>query len=221
MFSKKEEFTNIIQYKIGERIDDLKSTDYDSIDDLANLFERKNDAFNWKTLHFLNIYYVLKENIETLTSQSINSETDLNALLNKKQKKEVIELLKRKDIKPIELSRPSLINKVVFLFPIISILGAMLMSTYLITAKDYSGWIYLSGLLGIVLSLGLFKITSNLKTQFSPNTLLDFAKSTYVIRYKKLSQTPNTKEQLLNFLLEELELVYHKKYSSTESIPEK
>lgn len=221
MFSKKEDFTNIIQFKIGERIDDLQSKDYDCIDDLANLFQKKNDEFNWKPLHFLNTYYFIKAQVEKLTSKSISSETDLNDILDGKQKKELLVILKNNNILPIEMARPKFINQIVFLFPVAAIMGSMLISTYLITAKDYSGWVYLSGLIGILLSIGLFKITSKAKKQFKPSSLLEYVKSTYVIRHKTLSKASNTKEQLIMFLLDELELVYKKKFSSTESIPEK
>lgn len=220
MFSKKEEFTNSIQFKIGERIEDLKPSDYGTIEELGDLFQQKNDEFNWKTLHFLSLYYPIKEKIEAITTKEIHSETDLNSLLNGKEKEELIEFLKSQKIDPIEMSRPKIVNQIVFLFPVLGILGSMLISTYLITAKDYSGWIYLSGLIGIILSLGLFKITEKLKVQFKPNTLLGYVKSTYVVRYKTISRKPHTRQQLIQFLLDELEMIYDKRFDATETIPE-
>ena len=85
-----------------------------------------------------------------MIGQKINSENDLNKLLNTKQQKEI---LKDHGVQPIESSRPKFINQIVFLFPALALLGSFLFSTYLITTKDYSDWVYLSGLMGIILSL--------------------------------------------------------------------
>jgi len=220
MFSKKEDFTNNIQYKIGLRIDDLKPSDFKSIDDLSKMFQAKNNESTWKPLHFLNVYYFFKTIIENITKQNIYSNTNLNDCLNKSQQKEFIDLLEKNNIKPIEFSRPQTINKIVFLFPIITIMGSLLLSTYLITAKDFSGWIYLSGLIGLILSAVLFKITAHLKTKFNPETLLNYAKSTYVVRHKSLVKNKYTSQQLSDFMLNELCLEYKKEFSSSDSIPE-
>jgi len=220
MFSKKENFTNNIQYKIGLRIDDLKPSDFNSVDDLCDMFQAKNNESIWKPLHFLNVFYLFINTIENITNQTIQANTNLNACLNKSQQKEFINALKKNDIKPIEFSRPKTIKQIVFLFPSIAIIGSLLISTYLITAKDYSGWVYLSGLIGLILSAVLFKITAHLKTKFSPETVLEYAKSTYVIRHKTLVKNEHTPKQLKDFVLSELCLTYKKEFSSSDSIPE-
>ena len=220
MFSKKEDFTNSIQSKIGLRIEDLSSKDYNSIQDLAQLFEAKNKDSNWKPLHFLNTLSLMKKSLESITEQSIDSQTNLNTTLNKSQKQEFLNALQSNNIKPIELSRPKTIHQFVFIFPALSIMGSMLLSTYLITAKDYSGWVYLSGLVSIILSLGLFKLTAGLKVYFKPDTLFEYAKSTYVVRHKQLIKNEITTSLITDFLLEELQHFYKKDFSKTDSIPE-
>lgn len=221
MYSKKEDFTNTIQFLIGERIENLEASSYSTVEELAEQFQVRNDKLQWKALHFLNIYYVLKEKVESLTSvKKVQSTVNINKVLNKSQKAELMSYLKENDIKPPELERPSPFESLVYLFPVPAILGTMLVCTYYITKHDYSGWIYLLGLVGLVLSVLLVVGTAPLKNRFKENSLVDYAKLTYTIKHKAYCDKPNTKAQLIEFLTDELEVTYGKRFSPTEIIPE-
>lgn len=221
MDSRKEEFTNTIQFLIGERIENLEANSYSTIEELSQLFQAKSDSLNWKSLHFLNIYYTLKSKIEGLTSkENIRSTTNINKALTKIQKSEFINYLNENEIKPPEFERPATLEKLVYLFPVPAVLGTMLVCTYYITKHDYSGWIYLLGLVGVTVSVLLIVLTAPLKNRFKTDNLLDYAKLTYTIKHKVYCKQPNTKAQLIEFLTDELEVEYGKRFSSTETIPE-
>ena len=220
MDSKKEEFTNTIQFLIGQRIENLEAKSYNTVKELATLLQTENDKKNWKPLHFLSIFYKIKEKIEQLTSNKVKSTTNINQLLNKTQKEELSKYLIESNIKTTELMRPSTLNTIVFLFPVPAIMGTMLICTYFITKHDYSGWIYLSGLVGIALSLTLFLVTAPLRTHFKEDYLVDYAKLTYTIKQKDYCKIPNTTVQLIQFITDELEVVFGQRFSETESIPE-
>lgn len=221
MYSKKEEFTNTIQFLIGERIEDLESSSYTTIEELSELFQAKSNKTSWKSLHFLVIFYKLKSKIEELTStKSILSSTDLNLVLNKAQKDELVDFMKVNQIRPPEFERPPMIERIVFLFPVPAILGTMLICTYYITKYDYSGWLYLLGLVGVVLSALLIILTAPFRNKFKSSTLVDYAKLTYTIGHKKHVETSNSKAQLLQFLTDELENEFGKRLTPTETIPE-
>jgi hypothetical protein len=220
MFSKKDDFTNDIQYKLGERIDGLDSTSYSTINDLCEIFEQQNNTQPWNGLSFLNYYFQLKKIVETKLSESVDSTFDLNSKLTKQQKEELLIELNKLEIKPIELSRSPKINLFISLFTLASILGTMLISTLLITVKGYSGWTYLSGLIGLVLSVLLFKLTAKSKHNFLSGNILQYAKSTYVIRHKTLSKTTHQREDLIAFINEELNIVFGKTFKVDELIPE-
>jgi len=219
MFSKKEDFTNTIQYKLGIRFDDLTSKSYQNINELADFFIEKNKTSKWKTLNFLQTYYHHKSFLEEETNQTLNSNTNLNQILNKHQKTNYFEFLKQHKISPIELSRPNYINTLIIWFPIIGVLGVMLISTYLITKKDWSGWTYLSGLVGIIIWLLIIHLSKPLKTKFNPELFLDYIKSTYVIRYKELSKKELSPQLVKQFIQDELLQLYNKTFSFEENIP--
>ncbi len=219
MFSKKEDFTNTIQYKIGLRFDDLHAESYNSINDLADIFINKDAKAKWKSLNFLNLYYQAKAFLEKETNQTINSNTNLNDLLSKNQKQAFISFLNQNQIKPIEFLRPDGMNNLLAWFPVFGILAPMLVSTYLVTKLDITGWVYLSGLVGVGIWLILINLTKPLKTKFNPPTFLDYIKSTYVIRYKTLSQTDINPELVKQFINDELQLVYNKSFLFEENIP--
>ncbi len=219
MFSKKEDFTNTIQYKIGLRFDDLHAESYQSINDLADIFINKDTKAKWKSLNFLNLYYQAKEFLEKETNQTINSTTNLNELLNKEQKQAFISFLNHNQIKPIEFLRPDGINNMIAWFTIFGILVPMLLSTYLVTKLDITGWVYLSGLVGIVIWLIIINLTKPLKTKFNPPTFLDYIKSTYVIRYKTLNQNSLNPQLVKQFINNELQLIYNKSFNFEEKIP--
>jgi len=220
MFSKKIDFTDSIQYKLGERFDDLKESDYKTANDLVKLFDAKNKESKWKNLHFLNLYYFMKDGLESITGSKLHSYSNLNDILNADQKIEFEILIKSKGIEPISKSRPSGIRSILFLLPAILILAPLLLSTYFITAKDFSGWLYLSALFGAIITFGFIFITKGLKKQFSPNTLLDYAKSTFVVRYKTLSQHKHSTQQLENFILDELNIEFDKSFEINSIIPD-
>jgi hypothetical protein len=221
MYSKKEDFTNTIQFLIGERIESLEANSYSTIEELAKLFQDRNDKLKWKALSFLNIFYLIKSKVERLTStENLKSSANINKLLSKSQKMELMAYLKENKIKPPELERPAPFENLIYLFPIPSILGTMLVCTYYITKHDYSGWIYLLGLIGLALSMLLLIGTAPLKNRFKEDNLVDYAKLTYTIKHKVYCQNPNTKEQLIQFLTDELEVAYGKRFLPTEMIPE-
>ncbi len=221
MYSKKEEFTNTIQFLIGERIENLEASSYKTIEDLANLFQVKNDKVGWKSLHFLNIYYKIKSKVEDLTSiENIGSTADLNTLLSKTQRLELIEYLNENKIKVPEFERPATLERLVYLFPVFAVMGTMLVCTYFITKHDYSGWIYSFGLIGLALSALFLVTTASLRTKFKEATLVEFAKLTYTIKYKSYAGTPHTTEQLIRFLTDEFEVEYGTRFSLQEIIPE-
>lgn len=220
MFSKKEEFTNNIQYSVGQRIEDLTSKSYSTLNELADLFIQENKNSKWKSLNFLHSYYAIKEIAEKMSGKAVNADTDLNDLFDIKQKKEFVEALKAINISPIAFSRPPVLNKIVYLYPVVSILGTMLFSTYLIVGKDMTGWVYLSGLFGLISSWALFKVTAPTTWHFRPATLLEYAKSTYVVRYQSLSQKEFTKSQLTDFLIDGAKKVYQTTFETEQVIPE-
>ena len=221
MYSKKEEFTNTIQFLIGVRIENLEASSYKTIEDLAKLFQAKNDKVGWKALPFLNIYYTLKSKIEDLTStENIRSTVDVNKLLSKTQKLELIAYLTKNEIKVPEFERPSKLETLVYLFPVPAILGTLLVCTFFITKHGYSGWIYLFGLIGLVVSILLLVATAPLRTKFKEDTLVEFAKLTYTIKYKTYVDTPHNSEQLIRFLTDEFEVEYGKRFLLNEIIPE-
>jgi VIT1/CCC1 family predicted Fe2+/Mn2+ transporter len=221
MYSKKEDFTNTIQFLIGERIESLEANSYSTIEELAKLFQDRNDKLQWKALSFLNIFYIIKSKVESLTSaKDLKSTANINKLLSKTQKTELIAYLKENEIKPPEFERAAPFETLVYLFPVPAILGTMLVCTYYITKHDYSGWIYLFGLVGLALSILLLIGTAPLKTKFKEDNLVDYAKLTYTVKHKVYCQNPNTKEQLIQFLTDELEVAYGKRFMPTEMIPE-
>jgi len=221
MYSKKEEFTDTIQFLIGERIESLEASSYDTIDELAHIFQTKNDKLKWKSLPFLNIYYTLKTKIEELTSKkNISPTTNINKALTKAQKNELMIFLKENQIKLPEFERTSPFENLVYLFPIPAIIGTMLVCTYYITKHDYSGWIYLFGIVGMSLSLLLVLATIPLRNRFKEDSLVDYAKMVYTLKYKSYVKTPNTKTQLIQFLTDVAELEFGKRFTTTETIPE-
>ena len=220
MFSKKIDFTDDIQYKLGERIEDLKPEDYRTANNLVEFFEIINQKSKWKYLHFLNTYYLIKQKIEDITKHKVNSNSNLNNILNHTQKDELETLLLQNNIKPIERKRPDSIHNLIFLLLPVLVLAPMLISTYLITAKGYTGWIYLSGLVGLIISVIFIKLTKGLKKQMSPKSLLEYAKSTYVVRHKTLINKAHTKAQLTQFICDELEVVFNTKFEGDTIIPD-
>lgn len=221
MYSKKEDFTNTIQFLIGERIEDLEASSYVNVEELATLFQERSDKLAWKSLHFLPIYNLLKSKVESLTGQTeIKSTLDLNKALNKSQTTELVAYLNENSIKVPEFERPSPLESVVYIFPVPAILGTMLVCTYYITKHDYSGWIYLSGIVGVVLSVLFIKLTAPFKTNFKEDSLVEYAKLIYTLKHKDYVGSPNTRGQLIDFLTNELEVAYGKRFSPTEVIPE-
>jgi len=221
MHSKKDEFTNTIQFLIGQRIEDLEASSYSNIDELAQLFQIKNDKLSWKPLHFLNIYYSLKLKIEELSSEeNIKSTTNINKVLSKTQQHELVDYLNKQQIKVPEFERSSPLENLVYIFPVPAILGTMLICTYYITKYDYSGWVYLFGLVGIVMSVLLLVLTIPLRNRFKEDRLVEYAKLIYTIKHKVFVETPNTHAQLILFLTDELEVEFEKRFSPTETIPE-
>jgi hypothetical protein len=218
MFTKKEEFTNTIQFKVGLRFDDLSAASYQNINELTEIFMKKDLLNKWKTLPFFNFYYDAKQYLENLLNTPIDSEFNIEKRLNSEQKQNFITYITNKNIKPIVFFRPQGLVKLITFFPVIGILVPMLISTYLITAKDFSGWTYLSGLFGLIIWLLLISLTKGLKTHIYPEHFLDYLKSTYVIRYRTLSQEITDVEMVKKFIQEELAKIYGKEFGYDELI---
>ncbi|MGV6862154.1 MAG: hypothetical protein ACWA41_10300 [Putridiphycobacter sp.] len=219
MFSKKEEFTNSIQFRIGIRHDDLTTNSYTTINDLCDFFIQKNNESNWKTLPFLNLFFETEQYLKEELNQDVNFDFNLNDKLDGNQKKAFLDFIESKNIKPIEQSRTNGLNNIIAWFPVFGILGPMLISTYLVTAKDITGWIYLSGLAGLMIWLALIKTTQLSRKRFNPEHLLDYIKSTYTIRYKTLSQNEVNPELVKQFISKELSAIYGKTFDYSEEIP--
>ena len=221
MYSKKEEFTNTIQFIIGERIENLEASSYNNIEDLAALFQAKSDKTHWKSMHYFPIYYILKTKVqELLGKENVLASINLNAELNQSQKIELMNHLKDNKIKVPELTRPALLEKLIYLFPLAAVMGTLLICTYYITKYDITGWIYLFGLLGLILSVLLIVLTKPLRNQLKENSLIEFAKLTYAIKHKDHVKNANTKKQLIDFLTNEVEVAFGKRFTPTETIPE-
>ena len=219
MFSKKEDFTNTIQYKIGIRFDDLHADSYKNVNELAQLFINKDKSAKWKSLNFLTLYYKAKVFLEDITNKKINSETNLNEILDKTSKHQFIDFLIDNKTKPIELFRPQGLNNGLAWFPLFGILGPMLVSTYLVTKLDMTGWWYLSGLVGLGIWILLIVSTKGSRTKFNPDTFLDYIKSTYVIRYKILSSNDFNEDLVKQFIKDELKAVYQVDFTDNQDIP--
>ncbi|MFK8046123.1 MAG: hypothetical protein AB8B72_11555 [Crocinitomicaceae bacterium] len=217
MYSKKEDFLNQLQFELGHRWPELEVNSVETIEDIAGFVLKKNKSSNWPFLRFLPFYFSLKNWLALKTGKNISSEFDLNSL-SKPDKIKLAEYTENKFGKPIEFRRPSTLKKIIFLVPLILVFVPLLVSTYLITSKDYSGWLYISALAGLLLTLALFKVTEGLKNNFDPSSLLDYAKSFYVIHNQKMTEEA-TKTEVINYLCASAEQFYKQPFEPNSQIP--
>ncbi len=217
MFSKKEDFLNNLQYEIGDRFNDIENTELNTANDIVSILTQRNEKAPWKFLHFLPVYFFLKSKVEVLTDQNISTDFNLNTL-STEHKRELRIAVEKEYGQSFEFRRPKLLRNFVFLFPVFGVLGALIVSTYMVTLKDASGWVFLSGLAGIILSLLFFTGTKNFKTKFYPDRLLDFSKSFYVINHA-FTPRQNSKQELENFILEALRERFDDSIGLSDSIP--
>jgi len=218
MYSRKEDFLSQLQYKIGDRWEDIDSEHTESAKSLINFLQSRHNQSKWPFLNFLPFYTNLKSSIEKEIGKNITSSFNLNDLKSE-QRKNIISCIDTEEGINLEMKRPKMIHQFIFIFPLIGILGSMLMSTYLITSKDASGFWYLSGLLGLIISLLLFNMTKKLKSNFSPNLLLDYSKSYFVVNIQVLKINYSNK-MLEKFILDELELHYNESFNLDSKIPD-
>ncbi len=214
--NQKDYFLNQLQFKIGDRWDDLNPDTIKNVNDLKVFIKNRNSHSAWPFLHFLPFYFDLKEQVSKLVNQEVSGNFNLNKL-NNTQKKELSNFIAKNYAPPLTMSRPALLQKIVFIFPALAVLGSLLISTYLITALDYSGLWYITALVGLVLSYLLFESTKGLKNHFKPASILDYSKAFLVVNHLHFSNEFNEK-QLESFILEELALFYKKDFTPTATI---
>lgn len=217
MSSKKEDFIFQLQFNIGDRWPDIDLDTIHTISDLAVFIEHRNKVNKWHFLRFLPMYLQVKSWLSKLMSKDISKDFDLNSL-SKTHKAELQQYVEENFGKPLTYRRPTTLHALVFTGPVAFILFPLLISTYLVAAKNFSGWIYLSALVGVLVTLLLFKITEPLKTKYSPNTVLQYCKSFYVVNNQKISEDPS-REMLVTYLCEEAEAFYGNKYTEHSEIP--
>ena len=219
MNSKKEDFLNQLEFELGHRWSDSDMQSLTTLAELEKCIFKKSDKSKWHFLRFLPIYSQSKKWIEKQIGESVSTQFDLNTLKTS-QKAELIRFLTEKFGKPLAMRRPVFIQKVIYTLPILLIIVPLLISTYLITAKDVTGWIYMSGIIGLLLTIGAFKITESTKKQFSPNTLLEYSKAFYVVNNQSISKNAS-REDLLDFLCAAAERFYKQPFTSSSEIPDK
>ncbi len=216
MYSKKEDFLNQLQFELGHRWPNLDLNSVDTIDSIADLITKKHNSSKWPFLRFLPFYFGLKSWIENKTGNKVRSNFDLNNL-SKSDKVEITSFIESNFEKPITFRRPNIIKTIVFLAPLLLVFAPLLISTYLVTAKDFSGWLYISALIGLLLSLALFKITAGIKNSFSPPTLLDYSKAFFVVNNQRIIEDA-TREDLVNYLCASAEDFYKEPFTSNSQI---
>ena len=215
MFDRKEDFLNGLRFKIGDR-----SSEFDirvnSAKDLVEFYSLRHQKSLWPFLNFLPVYFKLKTHLEGLIGSDVTTDFNLNSLISS-DKAELDNFLGKEFGHHLEKKRPKSIELFVFIFPVFAILGALLVSTYLITVKEYSGWTYVSGLAGFLISLGLFRFTTGLKTKYHPETLVEFAKAFYVVHHQQIT-IEVTQQQIETFVLDELETYFKRPFDLEEEI---
>jgi len=213
---RKEDFLNQLQYKIGDRWEDMKSESIQNVNDLKTYILNRNAHSPWAFLDFLPFYFDLKDQVSTMVGSPVNGDFDLNQL-NMSQRKKLEEFISKRYATPLTLSRPKMLHQFVYLFPLVTVLGSLLLATYLITALDYSGLWYLTAALGLILSIALFEGTKKFKQNFKPATILEYAKAFLVVNHQQY--TSHFEEiQLENFITEELSSYYNKPFTSSMTI---
>jgi len=215
MLSKKEVFLNDLQFKIGDR---TSNTDlaFETAEDLSKFFISRHEKANWPFLNFLPVYFRIKQQLETIIGKPVGSDFDLN-LLTSLEKVELNQFLSQEFKHPLALQRPKFIHTIIFIFPLFAVLGSLLVSTYLITALDYSGWTYLSALIGFILSFLLIQGSKGLKNRFSPSTLLEYCKSLFVIHNQTINTSP-TSDLVERFILDQAEISFNKRFKASDKL---
>lgn len=219
MQSQKEDFLNQLQFEIGHRWPNLDIDSISTISDLVNYISERHQHSKWPFLRFIPIYSAIKQFISNHTNSPVSADFDLNSL-DKEGKRELNKMLENNHGTPLTFRRPSVIQNIVFLLPILLILLPLLISTYLITARDMTGWLYLSGLIGLLVTIGAFKITKPLKNQFSPKTVLEYSKAFYVVNNQLISENPS-EEAITEFLCDAAERFYKMPFKLSSEIPVK
>jgi len=217
MYSKKEDFLNQLQFELGHRWPELEIESVDTIQDILAFILMKAQGSKWPFLRFLPFYFSLKKWLESKTGQNITSQFDLNSL-NKTDKAELTQYITAEYVAPIEFRRPSTLKKVIFLTPLVLVLVPLLLTTYLVTAQNYSGWLYTSALAGLILTFGLFKATNGMKRKFDPPTLLEYSKSFYVIHNQKMT-TEASNTEVVDYLCASAQEFYKQPFEPNTQIP--
>ncbi|MFK8036941.1 MAG: hypothetical protein AB8B74_01525 [Crocinitomicaceae bacterium] len=216
MLSKKENFLDQLQFELGDRWPQLDYNSISTVDELADFIEGRQATNPWPFLKFLTFYTKANQLIEKKKQVDISSNFDLNKL-TKSEKVEFIQLVKEFG-QPLLFRRSKKLSIFVFTFPVLTILTPLLISTYLVAALNYSGWLYLSSLAGLLLSIGLFRLTESLKNKFSPSSILEYSKSLYVINNQKWTQEPS-REMLIYFICQSAKAIYQTDFKSESIIP--
>ncbi len=218
MSTKKEDFFSKLQFDLGDRWPELDPNDISTIDQLADFIIKRSKINPWPFLRFLTYFNACQTFLSGLLKQAVSPYFNLNEL-SVKEKNAFISFTKAEFGEPLAFRRPKTMRTVVFVFPILAILLPMIVSTYLITAKSYSGWLYLSGLIGLIISIGAFELTKRFKKRIEPDALLEYSKSFYVIHNQKLTEEPS-RDQLLDLICQIAKSYYKIDFSADSTIPE-
>lgn len=218
MYSKKEIFLDQLQFELGDRWPELDYSSISTINELTDFVLDRQVVSHWPFLSFLTFYTHAATFIEQEKKIAVSSNYDLNNL-SKSEKIKFIQFIEASFGKPLVFRRPKKLVKFIFIFPILVILLPMLISTYLITTLNYSGLLYLSGLIGLLLTVGLFKITEPFKNRFSPSSLLEYSKSLFVINNLKQVEAPS-REVLIGFLCQSAKSSFQSDFKAETIIPE-
>lgn len=216
MVSKKENFIDELQIKIGNQFYRENENHLNTGHDLVEFFLERHQKSNWKFLNFLPFYFETKQEVEAIFKHELDGEFDLNEL-SKSDKASLDKHFDAKYSLNLVLKRPQLLHQFIFIFPLITVLGCLLISTYLITVKDYSGWIYLSALSALLISLALILFTQKMRTKFHPKTILEYCKFFYVIHHQNIKKEFK-RNQLETFILNELTSSYGSSITLNDSI---
>ena len=219
MNTKKEIFLNQLQFELGDRWPELNSDDLKTIKQLSDFIRERAKINPWHFLRFIPYFLKAQDRLSGLRGESVNLHFDLNTL-SKNDKSTFLSFTNDEFGAPLTLRRTKPLKTAVFIFPLVIVLLPMLISTYLITVKSFSGWFYLSGLVGLVLSIGLFSITNRLKNRFEPHSLLEYAKSFYVIHNQTLLEDPS-EDQLINFICQAAKNYFGTDFTADSVIPDK
>lgn len=178
-----------LQYFTGYRITDEENPIFSSVEEVAPWFaQRIQDKKDIDRTIGLHIFEKLKHKVEELTGNKVSPSEDLNGILNNNQKQSLYNSFSEEfniQLTPMTLP-PALINFLVFLSAV-GIFGGLLFSTYAVFSLLWSGWIFLTPLIFLILTLLALAGMKNSKSYIAQQNLVDLAHSTHVIEKQNLN----------------------------------